>query len=105
MIFHEAIRKAKEGEKIMLVYPTQWAADADFRSNPGFDANITNRFWKFASGGVLAFRDATMDMDRLRGLSIDIWFVHGAERVVSREFWEVAAEVSRKYRDTRRKNL
>ena len=99
MIFHEAIRKAKEGEKIMLIYPTQWAADADFRSNPGFDANMTNRFWKFTSGGVLAFRDATMDMDRLHGLSIDIWFVHGADRVVSQGFWEVAAEVSGKYKE------
>lgn len=104
-ILPEAIRKAQEGEKILLIYPTDSALDTDFRSNPGFDVNMMAKCWKFTSGGVIAFRTINLSPEVLKGLSVDIWFARGAERIASQELWEEAKIVAGKYKnDPRRQN-
>ena len=99
----DIIKRAEQGERIVVVYPSYRGARWAFEQVPeGCKAYAHSLQWRFSSGAVIMFVSVQTDPDKLRGLDADVLFMDGAECDASQRFLDIAEERASMYRQRRK---
>ena len=100
----DIIKRAAQGERIVVVYPSYRGARWAFEKVPeGCKAYAHSLQWQFPSAGVIRFMSVQTDPDKLRGLDTDVLFMDGADCDASPRFLGIAEERASMYHRRRTK--
>jgi hypothetical protein len=95
----DIIKRAEQGERIVVVYPSYRGARWAFAQVPeGCKAYANSLQWQFHSMGVIRFMSVQTDPDKMRGLDSDVLFMDGAEYDASPRLLDIADERASMYR-------